>query len=56
MMRFAPKISLWEKNLQLNVNYHREYFINDDNFKRNDLPTYEPWVRKLVQTAISKSS
>jgi hypothetical protein len=56
IMRFATKKDLWEKNIQLNVNYHREYFINDDNFKKNDLPTYEPSVRKLVQTAISKTT
>jgi len=30
------------------VNYHREYFINDSDFKEKDFHLYDPSVQELV--------
>jgi len=46
-----PKGELWKKNLQRNVDLHREYFINNSDFKEKDFPLYDPSVQELVRNA-----
>ena len=45
---------IWKENLQRNVNYHREYFINDSDFKEKDFHLYDPSVQELVQNAMAR--
>jgi hypothetical protein len=45
-----PKDELWKKNLQRNVDLHREYFINNSDFKEKDFPLYDPSVQELVRS------
>jgi hypothetical protein len=47
------KGEIWKKNLQTNVDYHREYFINDSDFKEKDFPLYDPSVQELVRSAMT---
>lgn len=51
MLQFAGKDQIWQNNLQLNLNYHREYFLHDQEFRTKDLPVYDPTVQKLVLIA-----
>lgn len=51
MLQFARRDEIWQNNLQLNVNYHREYFINDKEFNAKDLQVYDPEVQTLVLNA-----
>ena len=46
-----PMGELWKKNLQRNVDLHREYFINNSDFKEKDFPLYDPSVQELVRNA-----
>src|SRR5579863_5176231 len=44
MLQFASKDQIWQNNLQLNLAYHREYFLYDQEFRTKDLPVYDPTV------------
>jgi len=50
------KGEIWKKNLQRNVDYHREYFINDSDFNEKDFRLYDSSVQELVQNAMNKNN
>src|SRR5262249_26842582 len=50
------KGEIWKENLQRNVDLHREYFINDSDFKERDFPLYESSVQELVRNAMNKNN
>jgi hypothetical protein len=48
------KGEIWKENLQRNVDYHREYFINDSEFNEKDFRLYDSSVQELVQNAMAR--
>jgi hypothetical protein len=58
LLEFVPteKEDLWTKNLQMLVDYHREYFKNSSIFMTKEFDTYSAKTQALIRRAIASSA
>jgi hypothetical protein len=46
----------WEANLRLHMTYHKEYLKNDQRSRKEDFPTYNAALRKLIDDVVGSTS
>jgi hypothetical protein len=58
LLEFVPteKVDLWTRNLQMLVDYHREYFKNSPDFMRKEFDTYSTKTQALVTRAMESGA
>jgi hypothetical protein len=53
ILAYSPRA--WKKNLQLHLRYHANYLRSNVQFRRDDLPTYDRRLRRLLRETLGIS-